>query len=49
MIFGISENGLGAAVILPVLVKRRRGGFKPEGNFEFGEDMQQILAIVVVA
>ena len=37
-----------AAVILPVLVKRRRGGYKPQGNFEFGEDMQKILAIVIV-
>ena len=37
-----------AAVILPVLVQRRRGGFKPQGKFEFGEDVQQILAIVVV-
>ena len=37
-----------AAVILPVLVKRRRGGFKPQEKYEFGEDMQQILVIVVV-
>ena len=32
-----------AAVILAVLVKHRRGGFKPEGDFEFGSCMQQIL------
>ena len=37
-----------AAVILPVLLKRRRGGLKPQGKLEFGEGMQQILGIVMV-
>ena len=29
------------------LVKRRRGGFKSEGNFEFALGMQHVLGIVM--
>ena len=29
------------------LVKRRRGGFKSEGNFEFASGMQHVLGIVM--